>query len=47
MVGWMRARDRLARQRVPQAMFHNAGLVYSAFSTVTYQAGATSLKGNS
>ena len=26
--------DRLARQRVPEAMFHHAGLVYSAFSTV-------------
>ncbi|HEX4687199.1 MAG TPA: hypothetical protein VH228_10465 [Nocardioides sp.] len=37
--------DRLARQRVPQAMFHNAGLVYSAFSTVTYQAGAASPAG--
>jgi hypothetical protein len=34
--------DRLARQRVPEAMFHNAGLVYSAFSAVSYQAGTTS-----
>jgi hypothetical protein len=37
--------DRLARQRVPEAMFHNAGLVYSAFSTVSYQKGATSPAG--
>jgi hypothetical protein len=37
--------DRLARQRVPEAMFHNAGLVYSAFSTVRYQAGDTSPAG--
>jgi hypothetical protein len=36
---------RLARQRVPEAMFHDGGLVYSAFSTVTYQAGATSPAG--
>ncbi|WP_151084669.1 hypothetical protein [Nocardioides cynanchi] len=36
---------RLARQRVPAAMFHNGGLVYSAFSTVDYQAGATSPAG--
>jgi hypothetical protein len=37
--------DRLAGQRVPEAMFHNAGLVYSAFSTVEYQAGDTSPDG--
>jgi hypothetical protein len=37
--------DRLAGQKVPVAMFHNAGLVYSAFSTVDYQAGATSPAG--
>jgi hypothetical protein len=37
--------DRLARQRVPEAMFHNAGLVYSAFSTLSYQAGAASPAG--
>lgn len=37
--------DRLARQRVPEAMFHNAGLVYSAFSTVTYEPGAPSPAG--
>lgn len=37
--------DRLARQRVPEAMFHHAGLVYSAFSTVTYRAGAASPAG--
>src|SRR5262249_49793705 len=37
--------DRLARQRVPEAMFHNAGLVYSAFSTVSYVAGAPSPAG--
>jgi hypothetical protein len=36
---------RLARQRVPVAMFHDGGLVYSAFSTVGYQAGATSPAG--
>ena len=33
--------DRLAHRRVPEAMFHNAGLVYSAFSKVSYTAGAT------
>jgi hypothetical protein len=37
--------DRLARQRVPEAMFHNAGLVYSAFSTLHYAAGAPSPAG--
>jgi hypothetical protein len=37
--------DRLARKRVPEAMFHNAGLVYSGFSTVPYQAGADSPAG--
>jgi len=37
--------DGLARQRVPQAMFHNAGLVYSAFSTLPYTAGAASPAG--
>jgi hypothetical protein len=37
--------DRLAGRRVAEAMFHNAGRVYSAFSTVTYQAGATSPAG--
>jgi hypothetical protein len=37
--------DRLARQAVPTAMFHNGGLVYSAFSTVVYQAGASSPAG--
>lgn len=37
--------DRLAGRRVPEAMFHNAGLVYSAFSTVQYTAGATSPAG--
>ena len=37
--------DRLARQRVPEAMFHNGGLVYSAFSTLSYQAGAPSPAG--
>ncbi len=36
---------RLARQRVPVAMFHDGGLVYSALSTVRYQAGATSPAG--
>jgi len=39
--------DRLARKRVPEAMFHNAGQVYSAFSTVAYQAGAASPAGGS
>jgi hypothetical protein len=37
--------DRLARQRAPEAMFHNGGLVYSAFSTVSYQPGAASPAG--
>jgi hypothetical protein len=37
--------DRLAHQRVPEAMFHNSGLVYSAFSTLKYTAGATSPAG--
>jgi hypothetical protein len=37
--------DRLAQTRVPEAMFHNGGLVYSAFSTVDYTAGATSPAG--
>jgi hypothetical protein len=37
--------DRLARQRVPEAMFHNGGLVYSAFSRLHYRAGATSPAG--
>lgn len=37
--------DRLARRRVPVAMFHHGGLVYSAFSTVSYQAGAPSPAG--
>jgi hypothetical protein len=34
--------DRLARQRVPEAMFHDGGLVYSALSTHSFQAGAES-----
>jgi hypothetical protein len=37
--------DRLARQRVPAAMFHNAGLVYSAFSTRKYVSGGASPAG--
>jgi hypothetical protein len=37
--------DRLARQRVPRAMFHNAGRVYSALSTVHYAPGAASPAG--
>jgi hypothetical protein len=37
--------DRLARTRVPEAMFHNGGLMYSAFSTVDYTAGDTSPAG--
>ena len=37
--------DRLARRRVPEAMFHNGGLVYSAFSTRRYVAGAASPAG--
>ena len=35
----------VAHQRVPQAMFYNGGLVYSAFSTVTYAAGDVSPAG--
>lgn len=43
---WMSADfARLARLRVPAAMFHNAGLVYSAFSTRHYEAGAESPAG--
>jgi hypothetical protein len=43
---WMAADfDRLARRRVPAAMFHNAGLVYSAFSTRSYEAGSPSPAG--
>ncbi|MEP6650660.1 MAG: hypothetical protein ABJA74_12245 [Lapillicoccus sp.] len=43
---WMAADfARLARRRVPIAMFHDGGLVYSAFSTVSYQAGAPSPAG--
>ncbi len=37
--------DRLARQRAPEALFHNGGLVYSGLSTVGYQAGAVSPAG--
>ena len=37
--------DRLARQRVPEAMFHDGGLVYSALSTRSFQAGAASPAG--
>jgi hypothetical protein len=37
--------DRLARQRVPEAMFHNGGLVYSALSRVGYTAGGASPAG--
>jgi hypothetical protein len=37
--------DRLARQRVPEAMFHDGGLVYSALSTRSFQAGAPSPAG--
>jgi hypothetical protein len=33
---------RLAGRWVPEAMFHNAGLVYSSLSTHSFQAGATS-----
>jgi hypothetical protein len=36
---------RLARQRIPEAMFHNGGLVYSSLSTVSFQAGAPSPAG--
>ena len=37
--------DRLARRRVPEAMFHNGGLVYSSLSTHEFQAGADSPAG--
>ena len=37
--------DRLARQRVPEAMFHDGGLVYSALSTHAFQPGAVSPAG--
>ena len=37
--------DRLARQRVPEAMFHDGGLVYSSLSTHDFQAGADSPAG--
>ncbi len=37
--------DRLARQRVPAAIFHDGGLVYSALSTHSFQAGAPSPAG--
>ena len=37
--------DRLARQRVPEAMFHNGGLVYTALSRVRYPAGGASPAG--
>jgi hypothetical protein len=37
--------DRLARQRVPAAMVHNAGLVYSAFSRRKYPSGGASPAG--
>ncbi len=37
--------DRLARQRVPEAMFHSGGLVYSALSTHGFQPGAASPAG--
>jgi hypothetical protein len=36
---------RLARQWVPEAMFHHAGLVYSSLSTDPFQAGAASPAG--
>jgi hypothetical protein len=36
---------RLAGVRVPQALFHHGGLVYSALSTVQFQAGAPSPAG--
>jgi hypothetical protein len=36
---------RLAGVRVPEAMFHHGGLVYSALSTVQFQAGAPSPAG--
>ena len=37
--------DRLGRQRVPEATFHDGGLVYSALSTHSFQAGAPSPAG--
>jgi hypothetical protein len=37
--------DRLARRRVPEAMFHHAALMYSAFSTLHFSAGTTSPAG--
>ena len=37
--------DRLAGQEVPEAMFHNGGLVYSGLSTVQFQPGAPSPAG--
>jgi hypothetical protein len=37
--------DRLARQRVPEAMFHDGGLVYSALSTHSFVAGEPSPAG--
>jgi len=37
--------DRLARQQVPEAMFHNGGLVYSALSRVEFVPGARSPAG--
>ena len=37
--------DRLARQSVPEAMFHDGGLVYSSLSTLAFQAGADSPAG--
>jgi len=37
--------DRLARQRVPEAMFHHAALVYSAFSTLRFSPGQPSPAG--
>ena len=36
---------RLAQRWVPEAMFHNAGLVYSSLSTTSFQAGAASPAG--
>ena len=37
--------DRLAGDTVPEAMFHDGGLVYSSLSTTAFQAGATSRAG--
>jgi hypothetical protein len=37
--------DRLARKRVPEAMFHNGGLVYSALSRVHFIPGRSSPAG--